>query len=84
MINIVNSQVAILLPISDWDLRPNAPMGSSLFNALEYQRSMEDFDLDPETGENYSINFLLAYLDAHVCLKCIFEDKGILNYGFYC
>lgn len=36
---------------------------------------LEDFEVEPETVENYSINFLLAYLDSHVSLGVISENK---------
>ena len=35
----------------------------------------EDFEIEPESKNNYSINFLLAYLDSHVYLKLLSENK---------
>ena len=35
----------------------------------------EDFEIDPEAKNNYSINFLLAYLDSHVYLKLLSKNK---------
>ena len=34
-----------------------------------------DFNIDPESKEHYSINFLLAYMDSHVALEVISEQK---------
>lgn len=45
--------------------------------AAEYafaERS-RDFDVEPECINNYSINFLLAYLDSHVPLQFLSEHK---------
>jgi hypothetical protein len=36
---------------------------------------LSDFNIDPESKEHYSINFLLAYLDSHVALDVISEQK---------
>ena len=35
----------------------------------------EDFQRESEAKYNYSINFLLAYLDSHVYLKLLSENK---------
>lgn len=37
---------------------------------------LSDFNIDPESKEHYSINFLLAYLDSHVAFRRHFRAKS--------
>jgi hypothetical protein len=40
-----------------------------------FEERLNDFRIDPDSIDNYSINFFLSYLDSHVALEYISENK---------
>ena len=43
--------------------------------AYAIEERVKDFEIEPDDTLNYSVNFLLAYLDSHVFLQIISEKK---------
>jgi hypothetical protein len=40
-----------------------------------FEGRLNDFQIEPDSIKNYSINFFLSYLDVHVALEFITENK---------